>query len=79
MYLYGITTGMIMFGTLLYAKHKIEQVIYHGFAGSAPTMQQAIKAKITQKPDYDNEQDMYWNGYIKASPFNEKEYIQKPY
>jgi hypothetical protein len=50
MYLYGITTGMIMFGTLLYAKHKIEQVIYHGFAGSAPKFNDALRAKLDNRP-----------------------------
>ena len=52
MYLYGITTGMIIVGTLLYVKHKIEQAIYHGFAGSAPKFKDAVKAKLdtTERP-----------------------------
>jgi hypothetical protein len=50
MYLYGITTGMIIFGTLLYAKRQIEKAIYHGFAGSAPKFNDALKAKLDNRP-----------------------------
>ncbi len=46
MYLYGITTGMIIVATLLYVKHQIEKAIYHGFAGSAPKFSDAVKAKL---------------------------------
>ena len=78
MYLYGISTGMIIVGTLLYAKHLLMTWFNHGWAGSPPTMRQAMKAKVTKKPDYYNEQEMYWNGYIKANPFKENEYIKRP-
>jgi hypothetical protein len=46
MYLYGISTGMIIVATLLYAKRQIEKAIYHGFAGSAPKFSDAVKAKL---------------------------------
>jgi hypothetical protein len=46
MYLYGISTGIIMVATLLYAKRQIEKAIYHGFAGSAPNFNDAVKAKL---------------------------------
>jgi hypothetical protein len=46
MYLYGISTGMIIFGILLYAKRQVEKAIYHGFAGSAPTLKNTINQRV---------------------------------
>jgi len=48
MYLYGITTGMIMVGTLLYAKRQVEKAIYDGFAGSSLRFNDAVKAKLNR-------------------------------
>jgi hypothetical protein len=46
MYLYGISTGIMMIGVLLYAKRQIEKAIFHGFAGSAPKAKDALKANL---------------------------------
>jgi hypothetical protein len=49
MYLYGISTGIMMIGVLLYAKRQIEKAIFHGFAGSAPKTKDAIKTKLNKR------------------------------
>jgi hypothetical protein len=50
MYLYGVTSGMALVASVLYAKRQIESAIYHGFAGSAPKFNDAVKAKLDNRP-----------------------------
>jgi hypothetical protein len=52
LYLYGIITGLAIAASIMYVGNLIEKAFKAGFAGSAPSTKQAVKANFdkTERP-----------------------------
>jgi hypothetical protein len=46
LYLYGMITGLLFAVVIMYFGHLISKAIYHGFAGSAPTLKNTINQGV---------------------------------